>query len=122
VAEIRETGAGHQPHITRANHSDAHNLSDFPFVDLTNFTKCIEIFQRKLLLSPNSLVKPNSIRAECRLSTPAAAFRSKATRNRPTTGSLIDAASAQSRVQLQSACWRILSLLNRRAPLAFASH
>jgi hypothetical protein len=27
---------------------------------LTNFTKCIEIYQRKLLLSPNSLVKLNA--------------------------------------------------------------
>jgi hypothetical protein len=26
-------------------------------VDLTNFTKCIELYQRKLLLSLNSLVK-----------------------------------------------------------------
>jgi hypothetical protein len=46
-------------------------------VDLTNIIKCIEIYQRKRLLSPNSLVKPNSIRAEWLLSTPAAAFRSK---------------------------------------------
>jgi hypothetical protein len=43
-------------------------------VDLTNLTKCIESYQRKLLLSLNSLVKLNSIRAERLLSTPAAAF------------------------------------------------
>jgi hypothetical protein len=29
VAEIGKAGAGHQPHIARANHGDAHNLSDF---------------------------------------------------------------------------------------------
>jgi hypothetical protein len=52
-------------------------------VDLTHIAKCIEIYQRKLPLSLNSLVKLNSIRAECHLSTPPATFRSKVTRNGP---------------------------------------
>jgi hypothetical protein len=44
VAEIGEAGAGNQPHIARADHGDAHFLSDFLFVDLTNFPECIGFY------------------------------------------------------------------------------
>ena len=43
VAEICKTGAGHQPHIARANHGNSHSLSDFLLVDLMPFAESIEM-------------------------------------------------------------------------------
>ena len=65
VAEIGKAGAGHQPHIARANHGDAHNLSDFYSSISRNSQNASKSTSAKRLLSLNSLVKLNKGRVSC---------------------------------------------------------